>query len=107
VSSKTASGATTWATFQRVPIVKRQDEQAHGAYRTKRVILEIYDAMQQAMAMGTAYPTRLDPPPEIILEAATGGQSDEPEADAVPSLAQQRHTESVVSQPELRFDPTE
>jgi hypothetical protein len=40
------------------PIVKRKDEQAHGAYRTKRVILDIYDAMQQAMETGTPYLTR-------------------------------------------------
>jgi hypothetical protein len=45
------------------PIVKRKDEQAHGEYRTKRVILDIYDAMQQAMETGTAYQTRLNPPP--------------------------------------------
>ena len=45
------------------PIVKRKDEQAHGAYHTKRVILDIYDAMQQAMEAGTPYHTRLDPPP--------------------------------------------
>jgi len=29
------------------PIVKRKDEAAHGEYRTKRVILEIYDATAQ------------------------------------------------------------
>ena len=45
------------------PIVKRKDEAAHGEYRTKRVILEIYDAMQQAMDSGEPYQTRLDPPP--------------------------------------------
>jgi hypothetical protein len=44
------------------PIVKRKDEQAHGEYRTKRIILDIYDAMQQAMETGTPYHTRLDPP---------------------------------------------
>jgi hypothetical protein len=38
------------------PIVKRKDEQAHGAYRTKRVILDLYDATQQAMETGTPYP---------------------------------------------------
>ena len=32
------------------PIVKRKDEQAHGEYHTKRVLLDIYDAMQQAIA---------------------------------------------------------
>ncbi len=45
------------------PIVKRKDEAKHGEYRTKRVILEIYDAMRQAMDTGEPYPTRLDPPP--------------------------------------------
>lgn len=46
------------------PIVKRKDEAAHdGTYRTKRVILEIYDAMAQAMETGEPYQTRLDPPP--------------------------------------------
>jgi len=45
------------------PIVKRKDVAAHGEYRTKRVILEIYDAMQQAMDSGEPYQTRLDPPP--------------------------------------------
>ncbi|MCI0393161.1 MAG: hypothetical protein MOB07_30895, partial [Acidobacteria bacterium] len=45
------------------PIVRRKDEQAHGEYRTKRVILEIYDEMRRAMESGAAYQTRLDPPP--------------------------------------------
>jgi hypothetical protein len=45
------------------PIVKRKDEQAHGEYRTKRVILEIYNEMKRAMETGVAYQTRLDPPP--------------------------------------------
>lgn len=45
------------------PIVKRKDEAAYGEYRTKRVILEIYDELQQAMATGKPYQTRLDPPP--------------------------------------------
>ena len=45
------------------PIVKRKDVKAHGEYRTKRVILEIYDEMQQAMETRRPYQTRLDPPP--------------------------------------------
>jgi len=56
------------------PIVKRKDEQKYGEYRTKRVILEIYDEMQRVMAENvvpvaagkqptTRYQTRLDPPP--------------------------------------------
>lgn len=46
-----------------IAIVKRKDEQAYGKDCTKRVILDIYDAMQQAMATGTPYHTRLAPPP--------------------------------------------
>ena len=45
------------------PIVKRNDEKAHGEYRTKRAILEIFDAMSDAVRTGKAYQTRLDPPP--------------------------------------------
>jgi hypothetical protein len=45
------------------PIVKRKDEQAHGEYRTKRVILEIYEEIAQAIASGHPYQTRLDPLP--------------------------------------------
>ncbi len=41
------------------PIVKRRDEAAHGSYRTRDTILEIYGAMMS----GQPYQTRLDPPP--------------------------------------------
>jgi hypothetical protein len=44
-------------------IVKRKDEAQHGEYRTRRVILELYDAMQQAIDTGEPYQTRLDPSP--------------------------------------------
>jgi hypothetical protein len=44
-------------------IVKRKDEQEHGEYRTKRVILEIYDEIAKATATSQSYQTRLDPPP--------------------------------------------
>jgi hypothetical protein len=45
------------------PIVCKNDEKAHGEYRTKRVILEIYDAMALAAHTGQPYATRLAPPP--------------------------------------------
>jgi hypothetical protein len=45
------------------PIVRKNDEKAHGDYRTKRVILEVYDAMATAARTGDPYVTRLDPPP--------------------------------------------
>ncbi|MCX7047279.1 MAG: hypothetical protein NTX50_17555 [Candidatus Sumerlaeota bacterium] len=37
------------------PIVRLKDESAHGYYRTKDIILEIYDAMHHAIT--TASPT--------------------------------------------------
>ena len=65
--------------MEQFPIVRRNDVKRLGEYRTKRVILEIYDAMAAAMAPfdkallseaeglrmsgGTPYETRLDPPP--------------------------------------------
>ncbi len=45
------------------PIVKRKDEARHGEYRTKRLILEIYDDLAECLATDTPYQTRLDPPP--------------------------------------------
>ncbi|MCC6747216.1 MAG: N-6 DNA methylase [Deltaproteobacteria bacterium] len=45
------------------PIVRKHDEKAHGEYRTKRVILELYDALAEAARTGRPYETRLDPPP--------------------------------------------
>lgn len=45
------------------PIVRRKDEEKYGEYRTKRVILEIFDDMQKAIRTGKPYQTRLDPPP--------------------------------------------
>lgn len=42
------------------PIVKRKDEAVHGEYRTKRLILEIYDQMAEAIATGTTYVSPFD-----------------------------------------------
>ena len=44
------------------PIVRRKDEAAFGEYRTKRVILEIYDAIAKAIETGAPYETVLNPP---------------------------------------------
>jgi hypothetical protein len=97
------------------PIVKRKDEQAHGEYRTKRVILDIYDAMQQAIETGTAYHTRLDPPPahgwtppEITLETVIERQGDGAKEDVANVSANlQRRAESELSQPAFHFDDAE
>ncbi len=45
------------------PIVRRKDEEKWGECRTKRVILEIYDSMAEAIRTGQPYQTCLDPPP--------------------------------------------
>ncbi len=46
------------------PIVRKNDERAYsGVYRTRTVILEIYNAMAEAVRTGQPYATRLDPPP--------------------------------------------
>lgn len=55
------------------PIVRRDDEKRHGDYRTKRVILEIYDAMSDAIRTGQLYQTRLDPPPADARVAHSPG----------------------------------
>ena len=45
------------------PITKRKDESQYGEYRTKRLILEAYDAMADAIRTSRPFQTKLDPPP--------------------------------------------
>ncbi len=45
------------------PILRRKDEQRYEEYITKRLILEIYDAMAEAHSKGVPFKTRLNPPP--------------------------------------------
>jgi hypothetical protein len=45
------------------PLTRRNDESQYNEYRTKRVILEIYDDMTEAARTKNPYQTRLDPPP--------------------------------------------
>jgi hypothetical protein len=44
------------------PIVKKNDEKDHGEYRTKRIVLETYDALEKATASGKPYASPLGPP---------------------------------------------
>ncbi len=96
------------------PIVRRKDEQGHSEYRTKRVILEIYDEMRRAMESGAAYQTRLDPPP------ANGWAPPEParEEKVTKSVPQPAETadgkqsdlfkwQAEDPQQQLKFDDTE
>jgi len=43
--------------------LRRREERQIGEFRTKRLILERYDAMADAARAGTDYQTVLDPPP--------------------------------------------
>jgi hypothetical protein len=45
------------------PIVKRKDIGRYGSFRTKELILQVYDAMAEAERTGRPYETILDPPP--------------------------------------------
>jgi hypothetical protein len=44
-------------------VQRKYDEAEHGEYRTKRLVLERYDALADAISYGTPYETPLDPPP--------------------------------------------
>jgi hypothetical protein len=90
-----------------ISVVKRKDEQAHGEYRTKLVILDIYDAMQQATA---TYHTRLDPPPAHgwtlpeVRDATTRRQGNGVKEDAVnPVASLQQRVEPATPQAKLGF----
>lgn len=41
------------------PIVRRKDEAVHGDYRTKRLVLKVYDALQRAVETGVACDTSM------------------------------------------------
>lgn len=57
------------------PIVRRKDEAKHGEYRTKRLILQIYDDLARCLAAGRPYQTRLDPPPADCCLRMSPGQA--------------------------------
>jgi hypothetical protein len=65
------------------PIVAKRDIKAYGEYRTKRVILEIFDAMGEAARTSTPYQTDLGPSP--------GG----------PSVAHEPHVSKIPAMPDL------
>ena len=60
------------------PIVRKNEEKADGEYRTKRVILESYDAMADSVRTGKPYQTRLDPPPADPRAAHPNTRGDRP-----------------------------
>ncbi len=50
------------------PLVRKKDEEAHGRYRTKERILEIYDGMLEAQRTGREWTSPLQPPPGTRLQ---------------------------------------
>ena len=44
------------------PVLERSEERVHGEYLTKRVVLEIYDALESAASKGIPYESPLGPP---------------------------------------------
>jgi hypothetical protein len=80
------------------PIVKRKDEKAHGHYRTKDTILEIYDAMLEAQRTGQAYQTRLDPPPGPPTDAEGNFIPFEQWKDNIPSHIHQPLAKEIEGQ---------
>lgn len=44
------------------PIVNRNDVKAHGEERTRRLVLEAFDAMAKAIDTGSNFDSTLDPP---------------------------------------------
>ena len=55
------------------PIVKRKDIAEHGEYRTKRMILEIYDAMAAAERTGVPYESQFDEQANTNWRVRNGG----------------------------------
>ena len=47
------------------PVIERSKRREHGEYRTKRVVLEIYDALAAAAARGQPYHSPLGPPRRV------------------------------------------
>jgi hypothetical protein len=93
-------------------VLKEKEESKYGEFRTKRLCLQFYDAMQQAIATGQPYQTLLDPPPangwtppEIRDEG--GGMRDEEEVTTAPQAeAFQLQMQDARPQPTL-FDLAE
>jgi hypothetical protein len=52
--------------------MKEVEEKLYGEYRTKRVIVEMYDEIRSAMETGEVYRTRLEPPPADATVAHEG-----------------------------------
>lgn len=79
-------------------VVRDRDERRLGEYRTKRLILERYDAMAEAVATGRPYETALDPPPADPRVAHPSRAEEASEAAVVVALPFRRVEEAPEEQ---------
>jgi len=82
------------------PIVRRKDEAAHGEYRTRRVILEIYDQMAATMpkvATETTPEPEKTPPATVtpLHPLPRGGEHQDERAPAKPAEPRPRETPPI------------
>jgi hypothetical protein len=59
------------------PVLRRYEERDHGEFRTKRLVLERYDAMAASIATGELYVTPLSPEPGFGPRHPVIGQADQ------------------------------
>ena len=76
------------------PTQQRYQEQKYGEFRSRRLILEIYDAMAESMRSGRPYQTLLDPPPGPPADCLPDWPPNQPRpANWPPHIHPPRHTE--------------
>ncbi len=51
-------------------VLRKYEEADYSEFRTKRIVLEIYDAMASAIRLGQPFQTSLDPPPGALTSPA-------------------------------------
>ncbi|MBO6675575.1 MAG: N-6 DNA methylase [Rhizobiales bacterium] len=90
-------------------VLRKYEERDHGEFRTKRLVLEAYDAMAKAKAEGVAYQTPLSPPPADISLCHGADESRKPWAEQpiqLPSLEQLPDAIWARAAPSSQHDPT-
>jgi hypothetical protein len=66
-------------------VLRKYEERDHGEFRTKRIILEIYDDMNKAMSTDIPYQTRVKPPPGPPEKGMPKWKSGNPKPEDWPS----------------------
>ncbi|WP_299404890.1 N-6 DNA methylase [uncultured Roseobacter sp.] len=90
-------------------VLRKYEERDHGEFRTKRLVLEAYDAIAKAKAEGVAYKTPLSPPPADISLCHDANESRKPSAAQpiqLPPLEQLPDAIWARAAPSSQHDPT-